>query len=347
MRTITDTQRQALEDLSAEGQLCGMPIQTAEKDIHITELLRRLSALQIWHDHFSDLARQESSRHDSGIRLIFAGGTCLSKAYGLIHRMSEDIDIKVVLDPPARPLKKGRGNRVRLTALHQAIPKLLAELGLPLSRYDDGRDNPHIRDSHRYYAIGAQYQAAFPQHLSLRPELKLEFIERPPLLPVEPRQFGYLYERLAGLPSASPLSISCLSVAETAAEKVLSLLRRCAYQWAGYQKDGLDPVLVRHIYDVACIAEQSPESLAAAESVFMDLVDKDREEFERQNPDFAQAPLAILRNTLATAKSHPELERNYDRKLLPLVYGDWRPSYTQAFATFEQVAERLLKASAL
>lgn len=52
MRIITDAQKQALEDLSAEGLLRGLPIQTAEKDIHITELLRGLSALEVHHEHF-------------------------------------------------------------------------------------------------------------------------------------------------------------------------------------------------------------------------------------------------------------------------------------------------------
>lgn len=50
MRTITPEQRQAIEDLSAEGQLGRLPIQTAEKDIHITELLKALSTLEVRHD---------------------------------------------------------------------------------------------------------------------------------------------------------------------------------------------------------------------------------------------------------------------------------------------------------
>lgn len=119
MRTITAEQKQEIEDLAAEGLIRGLPVQTAEKDIHITELLRGLSELQIHHDHFSDLDPRKGDlvRHDKGIQLIFAGGTCLSKAYGLIDRMSEDIDIKVLLTPTAKPLKKGAGDRVRLRAL--------------------------------------------------------------------------------------------------------------------------------------------------------------------------------------------------------------------------------------
>lgn len=123
MRTITTEQHLALEDLAAQGFLQQLPVRTAEKDIHITELLKELSELEIHHDHFSDLdpRRGETTRHDAGIQLVFAGGTCLSKAYGLINRMSEDIDIKIFLEPTEKPLRKGRGDRMRLIALQEHV----------------------------------------------------------------------------------------------------------------------------------------------------------------------------------------------------------------------------------
>lgn len=95
MRTISREQLQALEDLSAQGLLNRLPLQTAEKDIHITALLKALSTLEVRHHHFSDLRRDEMDRADPGIQLVSAGGTCLSKAHRLIERMSEDIDINI------------------------------------------------------------------------------------------------------------------------------------------------------------------------------------------------------------------------------------------------------------
>jgi hypothetical protein len=49
-------------------------------DVHVTEALHALSALDYPHVSF-----------------VFCGGTSLSKAHGLIERMSEDVDLKVVL----------------------------------------------------------------------------------------------------------------------------------------------------------------------------------------------------------------------------------------------------------
>ena len=258
--------------------------------------------------------------------------------------MSEDIDIKVVLVPTEKPLKKGMGDRVRLKALHERIPKLLEGFGFPLLEYAEG-SNPHIRDAHRYYVVGAGYQTVYDEFPSLRPELKLELIQRKPLLPLERREFGYLYESLAGLPLTTPFSIDCISVAETAAEKVVSLLRRCAYKWDGHQTKGdIDPALVRHVYDVARIAEYSAESLGAARSIFPQLVQNDRDEFKGQNPEFDADPVGILKRTLHAAKTNGELQDRYTKRLMPLVYDMSPPTFEKSFATFEAVALDFLAA---
>lgn len=344
MRTITAAQKQALEDLSAQGLLKNLPVQTAEKDIHITELLKALGELRVEHDFFSDLKRGEKSRPDTGIKLVFAGGTCLSKAHGLIDRMSEDIDIKVVLTPPEEPFSKGRGDRARLKALHEHLPKVLEQLEFPLLQYGEGVDNPRIRDAHRYYVVGAGYESAYGQLPSLRPELKLEMIQREPLLPTEPRQFGYLYESLAGIPFSAPATIECISIAETAAEKVVSLLRRCAWNWDGHQRGDMDPALVRHVYDVARITERAGDSLAAAREIFSQLVMNDRDEFKGQHPGFDEDPVGVLKRTLEAAKANGELKARFEERLLPLVYDDEPASFEASFSLFEEVARDFLAA---
>ncbi|MBE3096426.1 MAG: nucleotidyl transferase AbiEii/AbiGii toxin family protein, partial [Planctomycetes bacterium] len=66
-------------------------------------------------------------RPEGGPRLLFKGGTSLSKAFGLINRMSEDIDITVFradLGQPA-PLEElealsGKKRRARLDAIRKA-----------------------------------------------------------------------------------------------------------------------------------------------------------------------------------------------------------------------------------
>nr|WP_255701828.1 nucleotidyl transferase AbiEii/AbiGii toxin family protein [Bordetella sp. LUAb4] len=69
----------------------------------------------------------------SGPRLLFKGGTSLSKAYGLISRFSEDIDITVFREDIGQPLVaadlealSGKQRRVRLDCIRQACQRYVA-----------------------------------------------------------------------------------------------------------------------------------------------------------------------------------------------------------------------------
>jgi len=204
-----------------------------------------------------------------------------------------------------------------------------------------------VRDSHRYYIVGAGYQSSYDQLPSLRPELKLELIHRQPLLACEPRTFGYLYEGLAGLEFSAPATISCISIAETAAEKVLSLLRRCACSWDGHERQEMDPALVRHVYDVARIVDARADTLKDARSVFPTLVLSDRDEFRGQHPEFDKNPVAVLKRALAAARTNGELKARYEDRLLPLVYDEAAPSFDTVFKKFDAVAADFLNACKL
>ncbi|OZI58498.1 nucleotidyl transferase AbiEii/AbiGii toxin family protein [Bordetella genomosp. 1] len=346
MKTITGRQRRTLEDLSAEGLLRALPLQTLEKDIHVTDLLHRLSTLRVHHPHFprSRAPASCSAGQDTGIQLVFAGGTCLSKAHRIIDRMSEDVDIKVVLHPPSLPLRKGAGERARLTALHRAVCGLLADMDLALGHPPE---NPRIRNARRYCALDAAYQPVFPGTASLRPTLKIEFVRCQPLLPLVFARFGYLYESLAGVPHATVVRMPCISIAETLAEKVLSLLRRCALDWDRPRGGTLvapaasDPTLVRHVYDVARIVETAPETVAQACAIFAALLEQERRAFIRLHPAFDQDPAGVLRRTLNAARSSAWLRQQYDTVLLPLLYCGG-PGFGEAYRSFEHVAELLL-----
>jgi predicted nucleotidyltransferase component of viral defense system len=79
MKTITNQERELILDLTGEG-IIRLPAGVLEKDILITEVLQYLSLT-----------------NNFDIELIFCGGTSLSKAYGIIDRMSEDLDFKSIL----------------------------------------------------------------------------------------------------------------------------------------------------------------------------------------------------------------------------------------------------------
>lgn len=69
------------------------PAGLLEKDEHLTDALRALFALPL-----------------DGMSLVFCGGTNLSKAHGLIERMSEDAELKIVLSSSSESLSRGYPN---------------------------------------------------------------------------------------------------------------------------------------------------------------------------------------------------------------------------------------------
>jgi predicted nucleotidyltransferase component of viral defense system len=73
--TLTAEQRRAV--FERVGVNVGLPMQAVEKDFWVTIVLQTIFSLPI-------------AQH-----LIFKGGTSLSKAWGLINRFSEDIDLAV------------------------------------------------------------------------------------------------------------------------------------------------------------------------------------------------------------------------------------------------------------
>jgi hypothetical protein len=168
-------------------------------------------------------------------------------------------------------------------------------------------------------------------------------IQRAPKLVPRPITFGYLYERLADLSHSNPVTMQCIDPAETLAEKVLSLLRRCAWQWSGHQKNPLDPTLVRHVYDVHQIHKADPATVELARTVFKDLVETDVMEFNGQHPEFDESPGPVLLTTLGLARTNEVLTHQYTDRVLPLIYGNERPSYPEAFGSFELVARTLLE----
>jgi len=95
----------------ATANRLGTPLQNVEKDFWVSWVLDLLF----------------NGRDTSEPRLLFKGGTSLSKAYGLISRFSEDIDITVFREDIGQDIEvgdlerlSGKQQRLRLEAIKQA-----------------------------------------------------------------------------------------------------------------------------------------------------------------------------------------------------------------------------------
>lgn len=319
MKTLLAERRELIEALLVEHGSMGISGGLLEKDEHLSDALAALFALQL-----------------DGITLVFCGGSSLSKSHGVIERMSEDADLKVVLSPALLQLSS---NQLRgcLSKLKAAVTDALVATGLELEP-----ESATARNQNHYFRSEWLYQPVFAPATGLRPHLQVEFTVRTPTLPTVDLPIARLADQMAGRSVESP-SVPTISLAETVAEKVLSFLRRFAQHRGGEMRQDWDTTLVRHIYDVHCIFQRHPEIVGDASTAFPQLVEGDRQEFGSQSPGFAENPKQVLAGALARIADDAQCQDEYAQHLLPLIYGENRPSYAEAFTSFEGVASILLE----
>jgi hypothetical protein len=123
--------RENLDDLfalvSSASEAERMPPEFVEKDFWVTELLR---------------AAVHAAEADDAL-VIFKGGTSLSKAYRIIDRFSEDVDILLV--PP-----KGAGEAARNNLLKRICVAVGAYLNIPEAQQELRQSEKGIKRNVRY-----------------------------------------------------------------------------------------------------------------------------------------------------------------------------------------------------
>ena len=317
MRTLRPERRELIEALVAETAPGGMTAGLLEKDEHLTDALRALFALRL-----------------EGAQLVLCGGTSLAKGFGLIERMSEDADLKVVLPDATRSSRSEI--RRRLSALKTQVNAALTGIGLT-----EEKSKEQAFNENRYFCSEWSYARHYESVASLRPHLQIEWTARTPVLPVQVCRITSLADHFAGRDELA-FEAPVVAVAETMAEKTLSFLRRYAQHRAGLMRQSWDTALVRHVYDVHRIYRKRPETVVAARQAFPMLVAGDQKEFGIQFPGFAAAPRDVLTGALLQARVDGEIEQEFTGNLLPLVYGADKPAFAEAFADFNAVAGALL-----
>ncbi|MBK9003921.1 MAG: nucleotidyl transferase AbiEii/AbiGii toxin family protein [Sphingomonadales bacterium] len=250
-----------------------------EKDFWVCWTLRRLMEIPIL-----------------GNNLTFKGGTSLSKAYGIIERFSEDIDLTIgrnapmIADtlPPMEDEISGKERERRTKALKAAAQSYVEAIAHPNLRVaianalgtNAGWDvilDPHDRDAQtilfqypRLFAYGSDASAIGELAIGefregyIKPRIKLEFGARGESEPVEIKTIApYLAQAFPDeLPDAL-VQVSTLSVERTFWEKVTIL-------HALHHGTKLLPEMSRHYYDtmmlatkgIADTALKSPDLLA-------------------------------------------------------------------------------------
>jgi predicted nucleotidyltransferase component of viral defense system len=157
-------------------------------------------------------------------RLVFQGGTSLSRAHRVIARMSEDIDIKIMSQGPP--------------CLRESITGELCKAGFKF----DPKNPEHLQPNYP-----ATHTVGCLTRRSLQDKARCGRRFRPKLRPLRRRPIerpvtSFVVEAFKRPPE---LTIACTAIVETAAEKLVALTRRAGAELAGAQRR--DPTLVRHL----------------------------------------------------------------------------------------------------
>lgn len=318
MKVLSSERQELIDALVAESAMGGLTAGLLEKDEHLTDALRALFALQL-----------------DGMSLVFCGGTSLSKAHGLIERMSEDADLKIVLSSSLESLSRTQ-IRKRLSTLKATVSETLTSIGLV-----EDKSKARALNENRYFCSEWSYTRQYNSIASLRPHLQIELTARTPVLKTVICHLGSLADHLAARKD-NIFAAPTVAVAETVAEKVLSFLRRYAQFRAGLMQQNWDSALVRHIYDVHCIYSHDTNIVTSAAIAFPKLVAGDQKEFGSQFADFAADAHPVLSGALRQVRTDTTIQSEYTQNLIPLIYGNETSEYAKAVISFNAVAVSLL-----
>lgn len=264
---------------------------------------------------------------DAGpLRLVFQGGTALSRAHRLIFRMSEDIDLRIVSDePPTRAaLRELRGN----------IAAALAEAGFRFDPNDAAQ--MQSRNSSRYTVYRVPYDPVSRGEGVLRPEIQIETAVWPLRLPaMDLTVCSFVAEAYKRPPEV--VGLPCVSVVETVADKFVAMTRRVAEELV-HPGPERDVTLVRHVYDLHVTRPHyDPADVALLVPAIME---SDAQAYGNGFQEYRQDPVREIMRAVDGLAKVESYARDYESFHSGMVYGD-RVEYSDCLATLDELVRKI------
>lgn len=218
-----------------EGVADAMVVHPAfvEKDYYAVRILQQLSTFECL-----------------GHRLVFTGGTSLSKGYGLIERFSEDLDFEIA--DSARLSRSAR----------RTIRHAFAEAVQSIS--DISIINQYAEDEGRKHTILISYPRLYPLTAGLREHLKLELFFAPGPICTEERLVRSFLAEYSQAPHAD-VAVLCNHPLHIMADKFNAITWRIGAAENGQK---FDYTLMRHLHDLCAIHARYGDAAAFSELVW-------------------------------------------------------------------------------
>jgi len=273
----------------------------AEKDYFVVQALKTISQVQ-----------------SEPFEIIFAGGTCLTKAHEITNRMSEDVDLKVLSNDGSM---SRNGLKKALRNLRKNLITQLKETGFELT---DSR----VHSEGKFFELELDYKSNHQNEIQLRPHILIEVAYRAPKIqPIMMPIRSFAAEALGEPPEAN---IQCVTVEETASEKLVALLWRVFAKSVGEGPDynAEDERLVRHVYDLYMIDTHVNRNTVV--ELAREVVGQDAKERAVQSPKFASDPESAMRLAANVLKNDKRYMDQYEELMNAMVYGAEPPTYENA-----------------
>ncbi len=282
MKKVEDTFWNKISDLILENELSVSEF-ALEKDFIVTDVLQAISKIN--HEKFN---------------LVFCGGTCLSKAYGLLERVSEDVDVKLVPKPGV--VLNANQRRSAISKLKKDIVQALLNVG-----FEEGDIQLKALDRNSCVEFTAEYSTHFDVEPAMRAAIKLELNYTNLSVPSVDLDMGLLFDELAGKKTQT-IKMQCVDIREALIEKLVSFPRRLAMHLTDAERFKFDKALVRHLFDVHRIVQGNTTITqdVTLKSLLLSAMDKDAKDFVHQYPRFFKDPVGEIQNAMNVAKSKPE-----------------------------------------
>jgi hypothetical protein len=320
MKRLTEAQSELIDAFLAEH---AARVSTAqlEKDFLISEVFSVFTEPVLYQGHEA--------------KFVLCGGTAVSKAHRFTERISEDVDLRVIVpNGLSRSAQKRLLSRVKADVVNR-----LRERG-----YDIPEEAVKVGNENRYIAIVLAYESLYPADQALRPELLIEISARPPILTPVVCGYDTIVNEMLGC-AARTGTIACLDIRETIGGKNAALLRRWSARLRGAGRvfelgNARDEDIVRHIYDLGCIFQKFPQELTGAEAgrLARQLLLQDAEEFGGQEPGFKEAPIERALDALNDLVENAEAKQWYERFGAAMVYGAI-PAFDDAMTWIRRFAD--------
>lgn len=281
------------------SEALGIPEIYIEKDYWVTCLLHSLSELDA----------------DLRDKVVFKGGTSLSKAHKIIERFSEDIDLAVIADGM-------NGNQTK--RLLKTLEESLA--GDPFEALPD---HPQVSKGSEFrksvHAYPQMKEGDFGDAVNVI-ILELNTFAHPTpnsMMSVNTYIYDFLLQKEAEDVIAdyalSPFKVPVLDLERTLCEKISAVAR------ASYEGEAELQKKIRHFYDIHLLLQRAEIRAFVASDAFdemMEIVKEDDSDNVQFNEEWAGKALLDAPVFQETSEILARLESYYHRTFRSLVYGE-------------------------